>query len=450
MHALLVCTSVANVTRLEHVAEIIKQEIDAGNQIAVVVSAMAGNTNELVGYTHSLCSHQATLEHDVVLAAGFQGITKENRITTLGRGGSDTTAVALAAALSADRCDIYTDVDGVYTADPRLVAKASKLSSITYEEMFEMAAQGAKVLQARSVELAMKHKGRDFLGVEVALLGGAMTWVSNRNLVSAISNAGGFGIIACGSMTPDLLRAEIEATKELTKNPFGVNLITMHPKLDELIDVCGEMKIGHVVLAGGLPSATSINSLKDYGCKVVGFAPALIIAKKLQKMGIDGLIIEGSEAGGHIGPVATSVLAQEILPEIKEIPVFVAGGIGRGEAIVSYLEMGAAGCQLGTRFAQARDAVVSLQLDPRFTVIPVRALANTATDRFMKVQAEVISRYDSGEIPLKEAQLLIEHFWAGSLRKAVIDGDVENGSLMAGQSVGMVTSEQTTQDDSLS
>lgn len=306
--------------------------------------------------------------------------------------------------------------------------------------------------------------GCDFLGVEVALLGGAMTWVSNRNLVSAISNAGGFGVIACGSMSPDLLKTEIQATKELTSKPFGVNLITMHPNLEELIDVCGEMKMGHVVLAGGLPSAVSINRLKEHGCKVIGFAPALIIAKKLQKMGIDALIIEGSEAGGHIGPVSTSVLAQEILPEIKDIPVFVAGGIGRGEAIVSYLEMGAAGCQLGTRFvcttespahpnfkksfirAQARDAVVSLQLDPRFTVIPVRALANTATERFMKVQAEVIAKYDAGEIPLKEAQLMIEHFWAGALRKAVIEGDVENGSLMAGQSVGMVTSEQTTQE----
>ena len=318
--------------------------------------------------------------------------------------------------------------------------------------------------KARQILNTLWKRGRDFLGVEVALLGGAMTWVSNRHLVSAISNAGGFGVIACGSMAPDLLRTEIGATKELTSKPFGVNLITMHPRLEELIDVCGEMKIGHVVLAGGLPSTASINRIKDYGCKAIGFAPALIIAKKLQKIGIDGLIIEGSEAGGHIGPVSTSVLAQEILPEIKEIPVFVAGGIGRGEAIVSYLEMGAAGCQLGTRFvcatespahpnfkkcfikAQARDAVVSLQLDPRFTVIPVRALANTATDRFMKIQAEVISRYDSGEIPLKEAQLLIEHFWAGSLRKAVIDGDVENGSLMAGQSVGMVTSEQTTQE----
>ena len=306
--------------------------------------------------------------------------------------------------------------------------------------------------------------GCDFFGVKVALLGGAMTWVSNHKLVSAISNAGGFGVIACGSMTPDLLRAEIQITQKLTSKPFGVNLITMHPNLEELIDVCGEMKVGHVVLAGGLPGSPFITRLKEHGCKVIGFAPALIIAKKLQKMGIDALIIEGSEAGGHIGPVSTSVLAQEILPQVKDIPVFVAGGIGRGEVIVTYLKMGAAGCQLGTRFvcatespahpsfkksfikAQARDAVTSLQLDPRFPVIPVRALANAATDKFMKIQGEVIARYDSGEIPLKEAQLMIEHFWAGSLRKAVIDGDIENGSLMAGQSVGMVTAEQTTQE----
>ena len=142
----------------------------------------------------------------------------------------------------------------------------------------------------------------------------------------------------------------------------------------------------------------------------------------------------------------------------------VAGGIGRGEAIVSLLEMGAAGVQLGTRFvcasesiahpnfkrafirAAARDATTSVQLDPRFPVIPVRALANNATDRFMETQREVIGRFDRGELDLKAAQLEIEHFWAGALRRAVIDGDVESGSLMAGQSVGLVSREQSTQD----
>ncbi len=168
------------------------------------------------------------------------------------------------------------------------------------------------------------------------------------------------------------------------------------------------------------------------------------------------------EAGGHIGPVSTAVLAQEILPHVRDVPVFVAGGIGRGEAILSFLEMGAAGCQLGTRFvcatesiahprfkqafirAAARDAMPSIQLDPRFPVIPVRALANKATQRFADAQRETIERFDRGELTQKEAQLEIEHFWAGALRRAVIDGDVESGSLMAGQSVGMVTREQTT------
>jgi enoyl-[acyl-carrier protein] reductase II len=238
----------------------------------------------------------------------------------------------------------------------------------------------------------------------------------------------------------------------------------LHPLLHDLIDVVGKHNITHVVLAGGLPTNESITRLKDYGCKVIGFAPALIIAKKLQRSNIDAIVIEGAEAGGHIGPVSTSVLAQEVLPHIRDIPVFVAGGIGRGEAIVSYLQMGAAGCQLGTRFVcanespahpdfkkafirgNARDAVASVQLDPRFPVIPVRALANQASKRFAERQAEIITRFDRGEVELKDGQLEIEHFWAGALRRAVIDGDIENGSIMAGQSVGMVTQEQPTQE----
>jgi enoyl-[acyl-carrier protein] reductase II len=304
------------------------------------------------------------------------------------------------------------------------------------------------------------QRGRDFLGVEYAIMGGAMSWVSEHNLVAAISNGGGFGVIACGSMSPDLLGKEIAATRALTKKPFGVNLITMHPELVKLSDVCIEAGIGHVVLAGGLPASATISRLKDAGLKVLCFSPALPFAKRLARMGVDAIIIEGNEAGGHIGPVSTSVLAQEILPALPEVPVFVAGGIGRGEAVVSYLEMGASGVQMGTRFvcatesiahpnfkqafirANARDAVPSVQLDPRFPVIPVRALANKATERFLERQQEVISRYRDGKMDQKTAQLEIEHFWAGALRRAVIDGDVENGSVMAGQSVGMVTREQ--------
>jgi enoyl-[acyl-carrier protein] reductase II len=305
-------------------------------------------------------------------------------------------------------------------------------------------------------------RGRSVLGCDLAVMGGAMTWVSERNLVAAISNAGGFGVIASGSMSPELLSAEISAAKELTRRPFGVNLITLHPRLLDLIDVCAEHRVGHVVLAGGLPSGAAVRKIKEGGAQAFCFAPALGFARKLVRMGVDAIVIEGSEAGGHIGPVSTGVLAQEILPHLSGVPVFVAGGIGRGEAMLAYLEMGAAGVQLGTRFvcahesiahprfkqafirAAARDAVASVQLDARFPVIPVRALANSATERFVAVQRRVIDRFARGELSLKEAQLEIEHFWVGALRRAVIDGDIEGGSLMAGQSVGFVTREQST------
>lgn len=306
------------------------------------------------------------------------------------------------------------------------------------------------------------RRGGDFLGTRYAILGGAMTWVSERHLVSAISNAGGFGVIACGSMTPELLEREIRETRALTGQPFGVNLITMHPALEDLIGVCREQNVGHVVLAGGVPPGKAIDAVKAYGARLICFAPALVMAKKLVRSGVDALVIEGSEAGGHIGPVSTAVLAQEILPHIRDVPVFVAGGIGRGEAVAMYLEMGASGVQLGTRFvcateciahpafkkafirANARDAMPSVQLDKRFPVIPVRALANAATEQFLETQRSVIERFHAGELDQQAAQLEIEHYWAGALRRAVIDGDVDNGSLMAGQSVGMVTAEQPT------
>jgi enoyl-[acyl-carrier protein] reductase II len=316
--------------------------------------------------------------------------------------------------------------------------------------------------EARAALDRLWARGRDFLGSELAIMGGAMTWVSERNLVAAISNAGGFGVIASGSMSPALLSAEIAATAELTPRPFGVNLITMHPQLFELIDVSLAHGIGHIVLAGGIPPGAAIARIRDGGARAVCFAPALVIAKKLVRSGAEAILIEGNEAGGHIGPVSTAVLAQEVLPHITEVPVFVAGGIGRGEAILSYLEMGASGVQLGTRFvcahesiahpnfkrafirASARDAVPSMQLDTRFPVIPVRALANPATEQFAATQRAVIERFARGELSQKDAQLEIEHFWAGALRRAVIDGDVEAGSLMAGQSVGLVTGEQST------
>jgi len=287
-----------------------------------------------------------------------------------------------------------------------------------------------------------------------------MSWISERNLVAALSNAGAFGVIACGAMQPPRLDEEITATKALAHAPFGVNLITMHPQLMELVDVCIGHKVPVLVFAGGIPPREAILAAKAGGMKVICFAPAVALAKKLVRMDVDALVIEGSEAGGHIGPVSLNVLAQEILPVIREVPVFVAGGIGRGEAMLAYLEMGAAGVQMGTRFAcaaesiahenfkkaffraSARDAVPTVQLDENFPVIPVRALKNEGSQRFIRHQAETLARFQSGELTKEAAQLDIEHFWAGALRRAVVEGDVQNGSLMAGQSVGMVTREQ--------
>ena len=321
-------------------------------------------------------------------------------------------------------------------------------------------APDARMAAAQAALDRLWARGRAFLGCRIAIMGGAMSWVSERTLVAAISNAGGFGVIACGAMNPDQLAAEIAATQALTAQPFGVNLITMHPQLDDLVRVCLAARVGHVVLAGGVPAGGTVRAVKDGGARLICFAPALVLARRLLRLGADALVIEGSEAGGHIGPVSLVVLAQEILPHVHEVPVFVAGGLGRGEAILACLDMGAAGAQLGTRFAaasesiahanfkqafiraNARDAVPSVQLDPRFPVIPVRGLANAGTERFLEHQADTRRRFLAGELSREAAQLVIEHFWAGALRRAVIEGDVEQGSVMAGQSVGMVTAVQ--------
>lgn len=310
----------------------------------------------------------------------------------------------------------------------------------------------------------LSKRGAKFLGSTYPIMGGAMSWLSEANLVSAISDAGGFGVIACGSMEENQLRNEILKTQSLTKKTFGVNLITMHPRLYELASTCVSCNVSHVVLAGGLPPSKLINFLKENGIKVIAFAPAVSIAKRLVKIGVDALVIEGLEAGGHVGPVSTNVLAQEILPNINDVPVFVAGGIGRGETMAVFLSLGASGVQMGTRFvcaresvahknfknifikSNSRDAILTVQIDERFPVIPVRALKNKGTDLFIQKQKEVISEYDKGVMTLKEAQLEIEHFWAGALKRAAIEGDIDYGSVMAGQSIGLIDKEEYTRE----
>lgn len=306
-------------------------------------------------------------------------------------------------------------------------------------------------------------KGTDFLGCPLAILGGAMSWISNHSLVGAISNGGGFGVLAGGALSPEDLRKEIQKTKEVTSQPFGVNLIVFHHNIQKLMEVCSEEKVSHVFLGGGIPGKEKIFFLKNSGIKVVGFAPSLTLARRLISFGIDALVVEGHEAGGHVGPISTTVLCQEILGHFS-LPIFVAGGIGQGRSILSCLLMGAAGCQLGTRFAcakescahknfkeaffraQSKDATLSVALDPRFPVIPVRSLNNEGKKEFLQIQRDMISAIDNGAMDIKEAQQKIELFWAGALRRAVVEGDVQRGSLMAGQSVSFVTQEESCAD----
>ena len=300
------------------------------------------------------------------------------------------------------------------------------------------------------------ESGRKFLGCKYPIMCGAMTWVSDPKLVSAIGNAGGFGLLAGGNTPVDILENQIIETGELTEYPFGVNLITLAPVYQDQLELVCRLGCPLVVFAGGIPKKSEIQKAKEHGARVVCFAPTAPLAHQLIDRGADALILEGSEAGGHIGPVALSVLIQQILFSVDSVPIFIAGGIATGRMMAHLLMMGAAGIQMGTRFimaeeclahskfketfrkARAKDAVATPQFDSRLPVIPVRALKNEGSIEFAKLQLELLNKLDNNLLNKMQAQFRVEEFWAGALRSAVIDGDTDKGSLMAGQSVGLV------------
>jgi enoyl-[acyl-carrier protein] reductase II len=299
-------------------------------------------------------------------------------------------------------------------------------------------------------------RGRGFLGSRHPILCGAMTWISDPGLVSAVCNAGGFGLLAGGNAPPDILRHQIQLTRELTACPFGVNVITLAPNYREHLKLACDLRCEFVVFAGGIPKKREVQQVKACGAKTICFASTEAVAMSLVDRGADALMLEGSEAGGHIGPVALSVLIQQILFQVDHVPVFIAGGIATGRMMAHLLMMGAAGIQMGTRFvlseecaahpnfkkafkrAKSRDAVATPQFDSRLPVIPVRALKNEGTAEFGKLQMELLHKLDKNIITREEAQFEVERFWVGALRRAAVDGDVVKGSLMAGQSVGLV------------
>lgn len=299
-------------------------------------------------------------------------------------------------------------------------------------------------------------RGRRFLGCETPIMCGAMTWVSDPRLVSAIGRCGGLGLLAGGNAPVAVLEKEIVETRGISDKPFGVNLITIAPQYRDQLQMVCDQRCRIVVFAGSIPREADIQQARDAGARTICFAPTDQLALKLIKMGTDALILEGSEAGGHIGPVSLSVLIQQILFQVETVPIFVAGGIATGRMMAHLLMMGAAGIQMGTRFvmseecrvhprfkevfrrAKARDAVATPQFDSRLPVIPVRALKNEGTTAFGELQLSLMNRLRVGEIDRTEAQFEVERFWVGALRNAAVDGDVKQGSLMAGQSVGLV------------
>ncbi|MGD2272083.1 MAG: nitronate monooxygenase family protein [Desulfobacterales bacterium] len=300
------------------------------------------------------------------------------------------------------------------------------------------------------------ENGRNFLGCKYPIMCGAMTWVSDPKLVTAVGNAGGFGLLAGGNAPVEILKKQIIETRELSANPFGVNIITLAPAYPDHLNLVCEMQCEVVIFAGGIPKKNEIQQAKETGAKIICFASTDMLAIKLIERGADALILEGAEAGGHIGPVALSVLIQQILFQVDSVPIFIAGGIATGRMMAHLLMMGAAGIQMGTRFvmaeecvahpkfkevfkrAKAKDAMATPSFDSRLPVIPVRALKNEGTIEFGKLQLELLHKLDHHLIDRNHALHAVERFWVGALRNAVIDGDVSKGSLMAGQSVGLV------------
>jgi enoyl-[acyl-carrier protein] reductase II len=300
------------------------------------------------------------------------------------------------------------------------------------------------------------QKGKDFLQVKYPIISGGMTWISDHNLAKAVSDCGAFPVLAAANMAPDELEHEIDECVKTLKAPFAVNLITIAPNYRAHFDLILRKNAQYVIFAGSFPRKTDIQQMKKNGKKTLSFASERTIASRQIDYGVDALILEGSEAGGHIGYVSLIILLQQVLFGFRDFPIFVAGGLADGRLMAYLLLMGAYGCQFGSLFvcseecnahpnfkqafirARARQAMATPQYDSRLPVVAVRAIRNRATEEFGKLQFRLLKQLENGEITRDKAQYEVEKFWIGSLRKGVVDGDIDFGSLMAGQSVGLI------------
>ena len=270
-----------------------------------------------------------------------------------------------------------------------------------------------------------------------------MAWVAEHHLAAAVSEAGGFGLIGAASAPPEIVREEIRKAKELTDKPFGVNIMLLNPNADEVAKIVVEEGIQAVTTGAGNPEKY-MSMWKEAGVKVIPVVASVAMAKRMERYGADAVVAEGMEAGGHIGNQTTTALIPQIVDAVN-IPVIAAGGIGDGRGIAASFMLGAEGVQMGTRFVVADESIVHENYKNRIvkakdidsvvtgqsTGHPVRCLRNQMTKEYIKKEQE--------GVPFEE----LERMTLGSLRKAVMDGDILNGTVMAGQIAGLVSKRQS-------
>jgi enoyl-[acyl-carrier protein] reductase II len=284
----------------------------------------------------------------------------------------------------------------------------------------------------------MKTRVTELLGIHYPIVQGGMAWVSDPALTAAVSNAGGLGVLASAGLSPTELREAIRATRALTETVFGVNIALVLPGIDNLVDLVIKERIRCVTFGGGNPGKY-IPRLKDAGCLVVPVVPSVALARRLERAGADALIAEGHEAGGHVGKTTTLCLVPQVVDAVQ-VPVIAAGGIGDGRGLAAALALGAEGVQLGTILVVADECSVHerfkeaiIKAHDRATALtaqsvgaPVRALANRLTREYYRLESQGATREE------------LERLGLGKLRRAVIEGDVEEGSVMVGQIAGLI------------
>ena len=289
----------------------------------------------------------------------------------------------------------------------------------------------------------MKTRVTELLQIEYPIIQGGMAWVAEHHLAAAVSEAGGFGLIGAASAPPEIVRDEIRKAKELTDKPFGVNIMLLNPNADEVAKIVVEEGIQAVTTGAGNPEKY-MSMWKEAGVKVIPVVASVAMAKRMERYGADAVVAEGMEAGGHIGNQTTMALIPQIVDAVN-IPVIAAGGIGDGRGIAASFMLGAEGVQMGTRFVVADESIVHENYKNRIvkakdidsvvtgqsTGHPVRCLRNQMTKEYIKKEQE--------GVPFEE----LERMTLGSLRKAVMDGDILNGTVMAGQIAGLVSKRQS-------